>query len=481
MSFITKDKENNANGWSSDSLLELSDIAQEQLRTLERLDFSLIQKKCQQELESWHSAAVSHLGQIYSQRLADLAQVYTQDVCPESDKFKQKMIEQLKSRIMPRISKVLDDPIPDPEKVEKMQNLLCHIKSECNMMRDRQWIRVQLPDIKSLSIPIKITKTSLSNHLAEQRKDLFEDLSDDDGDNSNKKEEESPAKKKRKENAIDIIDLFTINPEPIKHYSLDTNSSTLSLSNTHILVHDSHKLILFDYHRKLTELQWNDNDYGILVDMCWMSSLSVFVILTIHSVYLYDPTKPQPNLPVKVEAIKPLDRSHVLASISSFERDIYINYHKGVHIDQYRVSSTSQWSLEKRYLKADCCETKDIGIRDARCDSQHICLSIMQQDDLKWRLDIMSRDMKRIRRGISMDSGENQHKFFSMLISLHDQRWLFVNWYTNKIWLVDQQGKTRLIKETKIKNIRNICLAPNGSYAAIRTEKPSALKLYKLE
>ena len=89
-------------------------------------------------------------------------------------------------------------------------------------------------------------------------------------------------------------------------------------------------------------------------------------------------SKPSPNLPVKVDEIQPLDRSHVLASVSPFERDIYINYHKGVHIDQYRVSPTSEWTLEKRYSKTDCCETKDIGIRDVRCDSQHICMSIMQ-------------------------------------------------------------------------------------------------------
>lgn len=212
-----------------------------------------------------------------------------------------------------------------------------------------------------------------------------------------------------------------------------------------------------------------------------MPSLSVFLILTIHSVYIYDPNKASPNLPIKIDAIQPLDRSHVLSSISSFERDIYINYHKGVHIDHYRVSTTSEWKLEKRYSKSDCCETKDVGIRDVRCDSQYICLSIMQQGDLKWRLDIMSHDMKRIRRGNPMDAGENQHKFFSMLIPIHDQRWLFVNWHTNKLWTVDQTGKATMLKDSKIKNIRNICISPNGSYMAIRTEKPTALKFFKLE
>jgi hypothetical protein len=126
------------------------------------------------------------------------------------------------------------------------------------MMRDRQWIRVQLPDIKSLSIPIKISKTSLSNHLAGYAKDLLEDLSDDES-----RTNESPAKKKRKTYSVDIVDIFTINPDPIKNYSLDTNSSTLAVSNTHILIHDNHQLILFDYHKKLSELQWSDNDYGL--------------------------------------------------------------------------------------------------------------------------------------------------------------------------------------------------------------------------
>ncbi|CAF4993846.1 unnamed protein product, partial [Rotaria sp. Silwood1] len=129
----------------------------------------------------------------------------------------------------------------------------------------------------------------------------------------------------------------------------------------------------------------------ILVDICWMPSLSVFVLLTIHSVYLYDSIKSSPNFSIKVDAFQPENRSHVLASISPFERDIYINYHTGVHVDQYRVSSTSQWTLEKGYSKSNCCETEDIRIRDVRCDSQYICLSIMQQDDFKWQLDIMSR------------------------------------------------------------------------------------------
>ena len=130
------------------------------------------------------------------------------------------------------------------------------------MMRDRQWIRVQLPDIKSLSIPIKISQTPLATHLANHGKDLLEDLSDDDETKEEEEEEGTPSKKKRKTVSIDPVDVFLINPEPIKKHSLDTNSSTLALSNAHILIQDKHRLILFDYQKQISELQWNDNEYG---------------------------------------------------------------------------------------------------------------------------------------------------------------------------------------------------------------------------
>ena len=46
----------------------------------------------------------------------------------------------------------------------------------------------------------------------------------------------------------------------------------------------------------------------------------------------------------------------------------------------------------------------------------------MKRSDLKWRLDIMSRDMKRTRGGIPMDHGENQHQFLSMDVKWHFER-----------------------------------------------------------
>lgn len=127
-------------------------------------------------------------------------------------------------------------------------------------MLDRQWIRVQLPDIKCLSIPIKLTRQPIKSHLVEHEKDLFRDLNDD--DEKSQKSDIDPSSKKRKTISIDAADLFLLNPEPIRCHILESNSSTLSLSNAHILIHDNQKLILFDYQKKLNETRWNDNTYG---------------------------------------------------------------------------------------------------------------------------------------------------------------------------------------------------------------------------
>lgn len=150
------------------------------------------------------------------------------------------------------------------------------MKSECEMMLNRQWIRIQLPDIKNLSIPIKITRSTIKSHLIEHENDLFLDLNENENEDKNRTNLKNDSnqnenndlsdltKRKRKTISIDPIDLFLLNPEPMKSYCLDTNSSTLSLSNSHILIHDYQKLILFDYDKKLHEFSWNDNTFGLI-------------------------------------------------------------------------------------------------------------------------------------------------------------------------------------------------------------------------
>jgi len=103
---------------------------------------------------------------------------------------------------------------------------------------------------------------ALAARLTDGEKDPLDDLSDEE----NKKNEnilKEKKKKKKKENSIEILEIFSLNPEPFKSYLLETNSSTLAFSNKYILIHDNKKLILFDLNKKIYEFIWNDNDFGL--------------------------------------------------------------------------------------------------------------------------------------------------------------------------------------------------------------------------
>lgn len=164
------------------------------------------------------------------------------------------------------------------------------MKCEYELINDRQWIEVDLPNTKHFSVPIRIAKMAVAARLTDGEKDPLECLSDedkkidptgadddddDDDDPDRFNEEESnfkshaedfnsskPMKRKKLSQRIDLMEIFAKNPEPFKSHLLETNSSTLAFSSTHLLVHDQKKFILFDLKKKLYEFNWNDNEFG---------------------------------------------------------------------------------------------------------------------------------------------------------------------------------------------------------------------------
>jgi len=138
MSFDSNTKENNSKYCSqclskkgvehvcssqllSDSVYTLSEMASEQLNQLETFSLSQVHLKCQNDLEMWHTSAVNHLGQIFNQRLNDLNQIFNQDIQPDLQKYKIKLIQQLKNRIIPKINKIIQESTPDEKKAEQIQ------------------------------------------------------------------------------------------------------------------------------------------------------------------------------------------------------------------------------------------------------------------------------------------------------------------------------------------------------------------------
>ncbi|CAF0816220.1 unnamed protein product [Didymodactylos carnosus] len=488
-----------------DELYHLNDQTTEQLNKIQALTLEHIHDECQTNLEKWKTDMLSSVTELYDQRKKELELLY-KDIEKEFEQFKQQQLKQLKTNITPKITDMIELTTSSTEeisqlKLNEVQLLLNKLKTEIENVLERKWIYLNMINIKQLNEFIKIEKEkctmaacgdssvkapSTSTSSNGSRIFFTSEINGrpkSNGDNNGEHDDivvgsNGMPKKKKKEFTLDVDDLFKLVKKPMIQFDVKTNSSTLAVSDQFIFVNDDKRLVLYDMTKLVKEIPWNENDFGIIVDMCYSSSLNLFLILSIHSLYTYDPlsTMSDDKLILKVEQVLPLDRN-ILASICNHNKFIYISYHKGVHIDSYTVT-LPEWKLTRRWSKLEVCEPTDNGVRDIRCDSFYIGLSVMQQD-LHWRVDIMDYNMVRLRKGFIMDQSENQHRFFSMLTPLFDNRWLFINWHTNKIWLLDEFGQVKQLNTT-YKNIKNICLSNDLNYFVIRSEKPSSLKIYRI-
>jgi hypothetical protein len=139
MSFDKNDKENRSNPCCaaclannndehvcssqllSDSYSTLAEMANEQLNILERFSLASVHAKCQQELEAWHSAAVNHLGQIFAQRVNDVSHTYNVELLPDLKKYQDNIVQQLQTRVLPKVNAMREQSSRDTTKVQRLQ------------------------------------------------------------------------------------------------------------------------------------------------------------------------------------------------------------------------------------------------------------------------------------------------------------------------------------------------------------------------
>jgi hypothetical protein len=377
------------------------------------------------------------------------------------------------------------------------------LKHDVDRLQSRASLNIHLPDLKNFSVPIRIAKMPLVatlNQRDEENKpaDPFEELSDDDDEqkenekNRNEGIRRPIAEKKKTKSEFDLLKIFTLNHPPKKVFPLETNSSTLAFSDTHLLLHDQKKLLLFTVDRRVNETPWNDNEAGLSpLSNEWVNESLVKVFSwtcvgwTPSTRLSFSPST-RSICSTRSNVARRRSTRSVRWTEAPFGRRCVRSTKicSSTHTKEFTSTITDcrrERTTNGRFSQSKCAEKSDLGIRDVRSDGEYLCLSFLQGEDLRWRLDLVSEEMVRVRRGVQMDSAENQHKFFSMLIPLNDQRWIFVNWFTNQLWIVDHQGKTRQVKEAKMKNIRNIVMSTDSTHLVVRTDKPALLQIFNLE
>lgn len=105
----------------SDSIYTLSEIANDHLNQLKHFSLSDVHLKCQEQLDNWHKSAVDHLQQIYNQRLTDLNEMFNQTIQPDLNKYRLKLLQQVKDRIIPKINQTISQSDGDGLKAEQIK------------------------------------------------------------------------------------------------------------------------------------------------------------------------------------------------------------------------------------------------------------------------------------------------------------------------------------------------------------------------
>ncbi|CAF0863114.1 unnamed protein product [Didymodactylos carnosus] len=260
------------------------------------------------------------------------------------------------------------------------------------------------------------------------------------------------------------IYLYNLN-KPTKQFHLTRGTlSALATNENYILTEEYPNLCLYNYQRRLCELVWNDNE---VYDMCWSSSLKVFIILTLSNLFILDvPTMKLENFPGME-----LYRNERYFRCTCFEQKLFISYWGSTLVDEYSLLS---FNRDKRWQTPITC-AYDEQIFDIKYNvNEQLGLTISNTSKHQWRVDV--RNSNTMDLLWSLETPLSQFHSSLRLCPLPDSEWIVIEWGGRQLYelSVDGRLKTKIHYENELKNVAML----NGKIVAVRTV--DKLDLYDL-
>ncbi|CAF0880049.1 unnamed protein product [Didymodactylos carnosus] len=269
-------------------------------------------------------------------------------------------------------------------------------------------------------------------------------------------------KSKQKENQFDLTCL-----KPIKTIPLRTTSTCLVSSGLYLLIKQTEQVcVIFDQNdNKIHEFNTTD----IIYDLCWSSYMNMFLVLCKSLLLTCDPNRTfQLNIVREMNASTKC-RENDPWSISVHNSDAYVVYSSGI-IHRFKISN---WEIIDQWSSNEILKKTDYAVCSIRNNGTYCGLLILQKD-LHWRIDLFDFDMVQQRYGLPIDQAPDECSLWVNLTVLHNDEWLFCNKYSNKVYLIDSEGKIKQIG----KNCTGACLM-NDQCVGIVTTEPQ-LEIIKL-
>ena len=136
--------------------------------------------------------------------------------------------------------------------------------------------------------------------------------------------------------------------KPINEFSLCTDNLAMACSNSHILLRDGARLLLFNEKEQLHQLEIKVQHPGDFIrDICWCETLGYYLVLTQYLLFIYDPEKYSLTIIDKVKPIELLKFS----SLTCSDNIMFLVNGNGQCIERWSIAKSFNWKLIKRKFK----------------------------------------------------------------------------------------------------------------------------------
>ena len=177
-------------------------------------------------------------------------------------------------------------------------------------------------------------KLSLTRHLLDyfiqpklNNRNSFSDIDDNDADDQ----------------CLDYPEIFK--RKPINEYALCTDNLAMACSNSHILLRDGARLLLFNEKEKIHQSEIKVQHPGDFIrDLCWCETLGCYLVLTQYLLFIYDPEKYSLTI---IEKVKPIEGLK-FSSLTCSDNIMFLVNANGQCIERWSIAKSFNWKLIRR-------------------------------------------------------------------------------------------------------------------------------------
>jgi len=263
--------------------------------------------------------------------------------------------------------------------------------------------------------------------------------------------------------------------DKIKHWNylheikLDSTYGYMAANNQQIFLGWKNRIVIYNLDgTKHDETRLQSTEiYGELCDLIWSSIMQSFFILCRKSLFVHYPSSSQVEI---LSNISLINQDNQFISLTSYKNNLILLNEKSLDIWKYDKNIfLLDYSILISLIIKNCL---DETICCIRANEENLAILIQNTKTHTWRLDIYNFfPFQRIHMGLSFDRFNQLN--LGLFISFHNNSYLFMNWETKFMRIIDQNHFNEVIDY----NAYNACLL--GTQRILVVNYMTHLKVYE--